>query len=155
MGFSEGLIFTHTFLLPHYGLIHLGWLPWEKGGFDSWFNNASFADVLKNKTAVGDALRRPGGKHEIFPISIAAKAKELGFSAQEFRELTVPTKDGTFVGVTNALGNPVPNGSHHNSSAGRNFHNNLIRDLAKTQTKAQALSVIDAHHRAHMKLGSC
>ncbi|WP_231659948.1 RHS repeat domain-containing protein, partial [Pseudomonas sp. CDFA 610] len=155
IGFLGGLNLYSYVPAPTLWIDPLGWLPWEKGGFDSWFNNASVADVLKNKTAVGDALRRPGGKHEMFPVSIAAKAKELGFSAQELRELTVPTKDVTFVGVTDALGNPVPDGSHHNSSAGRNFHNKLIRDLAKTQTKAQALSVIDAHHRAHMKLGSC
>ncbi|MNW68965.1 hypothetical protein D3C74_478700 [compost metagenome] len=67
----------------------------------------------------------------------------------------MPTKDITFVGVTDRHGNPVPDGPHHGSSAGRNFHNKLIKDLVKTKSKAEALSVIDTHHRNHMKLGSC
>jgi len=91
----------------------------------------------------------------MFPVSMAAKAKELGFTAQELKEMTVPTKDITFVGVTDKHGNLVPDGPHHGSSAGRNFHNKLIKDLAKANTKSQALSVIDSHHRSHMKLGSC
>jgi RHS repeat-associated protein len=142
-------------LAPTLWIDPLGWLPWEKGGFDNWFNSASVDDVVNNKIAVEDALRRPGGKHEMFPVSMAPKAKELGFTAQELKEMTVPTKDITFVSVTDRHGNPVPDGPHHGSSAGRNFHNKLIKDLAKTKTKSEALSVIDAHHRAHMKLGSC
>jgi hypothetical protein len=64
-------------------------------------------------------------------------------------------KDITFVGVTDKHGNPVPDGPHHGSSAGRNFHNKLIKDLSKTSTKAEALSVIDKHHSKHMNLGAC
>jgi RHS repeat-associated protein len=133
----------------------LGWVPWEKNGFDSWFNSASVQDIVDNKKAVEAALRNPGGKHEMFPVSIASKAKELGFTAQELKEMTVPTKDITFVGVTDKHGNPVPDGPHHGSRAGRLFHNNLIKDLNGAQSKAQALSVIDSHHRKHMKLGAC
>ncbi|MCE5990385.1 RHS domain-containing protein, partial [Pseudomonas sp. LM20] len=133
----------------------LGWVPWEKNGFDSWFNSASVQDIVDNKKAVEAALRNPGGKHEMFPVSIASKAKELGFTAQELKEMTVPTKDITFVGVTDKHGNPVPDGPHHGSRAGRLFHNNLIKDLNGAQSKAQALSVIDSHHSKHMKLGAC
>ncbi|GLO31804.1 hypothetical protein PPUN12996_38620 [Pseudomonas putida] len=133
----------------------LGWVPWEKNGFDSWFNSASVQDIVDNKKAVEAALRNPGGKHEMFPVSIASKAKELGFTAQELKEMTVSTKDITFVGVTDKHGNPVPDGPHHGSRAGRLFHNNLIKDLNGAQSKAQALSVIDSHHSKHMKLGAC
>ncbi|CAO3304132.1 MULTISPECIES: hypothetical protein [Pseudomonas] len=91
----------------------------------------------------------------MFPVSIGAKAKELGFTAQELKEMTVPTKDITFVGVTDKHGNPVPDGPHHGSRAGRLFYNNLIEDLNGAQSKAQALSVIDSHHGKHMKLGAC
>lgn len=74
--------------------------------------------------------------------------------------MTVPTKDITFVGVTDKHGNPVPDGPHHGSRAGRLFYNKLIEDLngaqsKAKQSKAQALSVIDSHHGKHMKLGAC
>lgn len=69
--------------------------------------------------------------------------------------MTVPAKNITFVGFTNRHGNLVPDGPHHGSSAGRKFHNKLIKDLVKTQSKVEALSVIDVHHRNHMRLGAC
>ncbi|MGF6394562.1 RHS repeat-associated protein [Pseudomonas plecoglossicida] len=155
IGLRGGVNFYAYVPSPTLWVDPLGWVPWEKNGFESWFNGASVQDVIDNKKAVEDALRKPGGKHEMFPVSIASKAKELGFTAQELKEMTVPTKDITFVGVTDKHGNPVPDGPHHGSSAGRNFHNKLIKDLVKTQSKVEALGVIDTHHRNHMKLGAC
>nr|WP_305775530.1 RHS repeat-associated core domain-containing protein [Flavobacterium covae] len=63
----------------------LGLNPWPKGGFNEWFNNASVQDIANNKDAVSEALRKPGGKHEMFPVSQATKAKELGFTAEEIK----------------------------------------------------------------------
>ncbi|EKT4475009.1 MULTISPECIES: hypothetical protein [Pseudomonas] len=51
--------------------------------------------------------------------------------------MTVPTKDITFVGVTDKHGNPVPDGPHHGSRAGRLFYNKLIEDLNGAQSKAK------------------
>ncbi|MNM88814.1 putative deoxyribonuclease RhsC [compost metagenome] len=155
IGLRGGANFYAYVPTPTLWIDPLGWVPWEKNGFESWFNSASVQDVIDNKKGVEEALRKPGGKHEMFPVSIASKARELSFTAQELKEMTVPTKDITFVGVTDRHGNPVPDGPHHGSSAGRNFHNKLIKDLVKTKSKAEALSVIDTHHRNHMKLGSC
>ncbi len=133
----------------------LGLAPWEKGGFEDWFNNASVNDVIQNKTAVESALRSPGGMHEFFPVSLAPKAKTLGFTAEELKEMTVPTKDITFVDVTDKKGKPVPDGAHHHSRAGRHFHNKLIADLKKAETKNEALAIIERHHNKHMRLGGC
>ena len=57
-----------------YGYIHdsnswidpLGLAPWEKGGFNNWFNNASVQDIIDNKKVVKAALRALGGKYECF-----------------------------------------------------------------------------------------
>lgn len=133
----------------------LGWVPWQKGGFDSWFNNASINDIVNNKTAVEAALRSPGGMHEFFPVSMAPKAKELGFTAQELKAMTVPTNQITFVGITDSKGNSVPDGPHHGSRAGRHFHNKLINDLNKTESKIEAKKIIASHHEKHMKLKGC
>ncbi|KMK17101.1 hypothetical protein ABW09_17975 [Pluralibacter gergoviae] len=133
----------------------LGLIPWEKGEFNAWFNNASIQDITDNKSAVESALRSPGGMHEKFPVSLASKAKELGFSAEELKATTVPTSDITFVNVTDRLGNPVPDGPHHGSKAGRHFHNKLIADLTNAENKLHAIDIIETHHSAHMRLKGC
>lgn len=53
--------------------------PWGNGGFAGWFDNASVQDIKNNKSAVSQALRGDSGKHEMFPVSMAAKAKEIRF----------------------------------------------------------------------------
>jgi RHS repeat-associated protein len=128
--------------------------PWSSGGFNQWFNNASAQDIANNKDAVSEALRAPGGKHEMFPVSIAKKAKELGFSAEEIKGMSVETSKITFTGVTDTAGNVIPDGAHHSSRAGRHFHNKLIKDLEAATSKEEALAIIKKHHDAHMKL-SC
>ncbi|WP_288496909.1 RHS repeat-associated core domain-containing protein, partial [uncultured Erwinia sp.] len=133
----------------------LGWVPWQKGQFDSWFNNASIQDIVDNKTSVEAALRSPGGKHEMFPVSMASKAKELGFSAQELKAMTVPTNQITFVDVTDKKGNSVPDGPHHGSRAGRHFHNKLIDELSRAETKNEARKIIVSHHSQHMRIKGC
>jgi hypothetical protein len=130
----------------------LGLNPWDVGGFNEWFNNASPQDILNNKDAVSQALRAPGGKHEMFPVSQAAKARELGFTAEEIKKMSVDTDRITFTGVTDSSGNLLPDGTHHNSRTGRHFHNKLIKDLQGAKTKLEAKKIIAKHHKAHMKL---
>jgi hypothetical protein len=60
-----------------------GWAPWKRGGFDDWFNTATPEEINQNIKYVKGALRNGGGKHEMFPVSLAAKAKSLGFTAEE------------------------------------------------------------------------
>lgn len=127
----------------------LGLAPWSKGGFNQWFNNASPQDITDNKKAVERALRKPGGKHEMFPVSEAAKARELGFTAEEIKKMTVDTDRITFVDVVDGDGNIV-SGKHHSSSASWNFHDKLIKDLQKS--KAEAKKIIAKHHKKHMRL---
>ena len=144
-----------------YGYVHdsnswvdpLGLAPWEKGDFNNWFNNASVQDILDNKKAVEAALRAPGGKHEMFPVSIAHKAKELGFTAEEIKSMSVDTGKITFVDVPDDLGNLLE-GKHHASSASSFFHNRLIEDLNKAKTKPEAMDIIKKHHDAHMKVSN-
>lgn len=129
-----------------------GLAPWENGGFNEWFNKASVDDIAQNKDAVSSALRGSGGKHEMFPVSMAGKAKELGFTAEEIKALTVDTDKITFTGVTDRAGNLIPDGGHHGSRAGRHFHNKLIADLDGAKSKQEALDIIQKHHNAHMKI---
>ncbi|WP_452219465.1 DUF6531 domain-containing protein [Lacinutrix salivirga] len=137
---------SNSFIDP-YGLA-----PWSNGGFNDWFNNASPQDILNNKSSVEGALRGNGGMHELFPVSQAAKAKELGFTAEELKKMSVETDRITFTNVTDSKGNIVPDGPHHNSRAGRHFHNKLIKDLDGAKTKLDAKKIIARHHKNHMKL---
>ncbi|MEK9495002.1 RHS repeat-associated core domain-containing protein, partial [Photorhabdus sp. P32] len=128
----------------------LGWAEWMPGKFNEWFNKATVEDIVANKTSVSSALRGTGGKHELFPVSLAAKAKELGFTAEELKKYVVDTDKITFTNVTDSKGNPVPDGGHHGSRAGRHFHNKLIADLKEATNKLDAKKIIGEHHRNHM-----
>jgi hypothetical protein len=130
----------------------LGWAPWKNGKFNEWFNSASPEDIQKNIKSVKNALRGCGGKHEMFPVSMAAKAKELGFTAEQIMKMSVDTNKITFVNVTDAKGAPIASGGHTNTSAGRHFHNKLISDLKGASTKKAAKKIIGKHHRKHMRL---
>ncbi|WP_276524794.1 RHS repeat domain-containing protein [Flavobacterium branchiophilum] len=144
-----GYVFDSNSQIDPFGLTVWGDLGMN---FNEWFNQASPQDITDNLKSVKDALRSPGGKHELFPVSQAAKAKELGFTAEEIKKMSVNTDRITFENVTDALGNPVPDGTHHNSRAGRNFHNKLIDALKDAKSKLDAKKIIARHHKAHMKL---
>ncbi|WP_409520378.1 RHS repeat domain-containing protein [Pseudomonas sp.] len=133
----------------------LGWAPWEFGKFNEWFNGATVDDIVSNKISVSEALRDGAGKHEMFPVSLAWKAKELGVTAEEIMKYTVDTSCITFINVTDSQGRPVPDGGHHGSQAGRHFHNKLIEDLKTASSKKQEKLIIAHHHRTHMRLGAC
>lgn len=51
--------------------------------------------------------------HEFFPVSLAPKAKEPGFTAEELLSMTEKTEDITFTGVKDNDGDIVEDGSHH------------------------------------------
>ncbi|SFZ80875.1 RHS repeat-associated core domain-containing protein [Tenacibaculum maritimum] len=137
-----------------------GLSPWGNiNDFGNWFDSASVQDVLNNKDAVSRALRSPGGKHEMFPVSQAAKAKELGFTHSELMELTVKTSDIEFVDVPDRKGN-LHTGRHvssgvPNNPASSNFHKRLIKDLKGAKTKAEARAIIKKHNDAHMRIKGC
>ena len=48
------------------------------------------------KNPIPNALRNCGGFYEWFPVLMADKAKELGFTASELKGLTTPTSDVWF-----------------------------------------------------------
>ncbi|PIT13377.1 hypothetical protein [Snodgrassella alvi] len=87
----------------------------------------------------------------MFPVSLAAKAKSLGFTAQELKALTVPTKDIYFTGVKHGKTGEILEGAHHGSRAGRWFHKELIRKLKGAKSKTQAMDIIDNMHEKHMR----
>lgn len=131
------------------------WVPWERGKFNEWFNSANVNNIIKKKDAVSAALRGTGGKHELFPVSLAAKAKELGFTVEELKRYVVDTNKITFTNVTNSKGVRLADGGHHGSRAGRHFHNKLISDLESANSKLEAKKIIGKHHREHMRLTGC
>jgi len=73
-------------------------------------------------------------------------SKELGFSSSEIKAMSVPTNDITFTNVTDK------DGKHTGTSAGRNFHIKLMKDLEGATTKEKAKTIIKEHHDNYMKI---
>ena len=71
-----------TILLDLFGLA-----PWGAGeqSFDLWWKKAKQKTVQKYIASVKRHLRAGGGKHEMFPVSLAMDAKRLGFTPSELR----------------------------------------------------------------------
>ncbi|MCX8748681.1 hypothetical protein J3U75_04680 [Snodgrassella sp. B3088] len=90
----------------------------------------------------------------MFPVSLAAKAKSLGFTAQELKAMTVPTKDIYFVDVTNKKTGALIQGDHHGTKAGSYFHKELIKRLNRAKSKKQAMDIIEQTHKKHMRYKS-
>jgi len=140
-----------------------GLAPWENGGFDNWFNNATPAQVQKHIQSVKAQLRQSGGFHEKFPVSLASKARQLGFTAQELKRMTVSLNGDKRVFFENVLdkkGN-LHSGPHstgkarlpgESGKASSNFHKNLEKDLLASKTKREAKRVINKHHNKHMRM---
>lgn len=135
----------------------LGLHVWDDLGmdFDTWFDQASRADIENNMTSVTSnaGLRNGGGKHEMFPVSMAPKAKDLDYTAAELKAMSSPTADTTFTGVKdNVTGEILPDGKHHRSKASSHFHTQLMNKLENAKTKAEADKIIADMHNKHMKL---
>jgi RHS repeat-associated protein len=130
---------------------------WDKQNmnFETWFDQASVDDIKANIDDVTslDGLRAGGGKHELFPVSMAPKAKELGFKADELKKMSVDTNKITFVNVPDRkTGEILPDGLHHQSKASSHFHYTLMEALETAGTKTEAKRIIAQHHKNHMKL---
>ena len=130
--------------------------PWGNGSFARWFDKATVQDIKDNKSAVSQALRGNGGKHEMFPVSMAAKAKELGFTHAELMQMTIDTKSITFVDVPDSKGD-LHTGKHpcpgvYNSAASSNFHKRLMADLNGAKSKQDAINIINRHNYNHMRV---
>ena len=93
----------------------------------------------------------------MFPVSMAAKAKELGFTYAELMGKTMPRdgvhfqdimdKDGVLHSGPHSTGKKLPIGQHSKASSW--FHSNLSAELDGAKTKAEALEIIDRHHKRH------
>ena len=134
-----------------------GLAVWDDLGmdFDTWFNQASVSDVENNMKDVTSkaGLRNGGGKHEMFPVSMAPKSKELGFSAEELKKMSVPTDQISFHNVPhNQTGEILDAGMHHRSQASSHFHTQLMAKLEGAKTKAEAKKIIKQMHNKHMKI---
>ncbi len=140
-----------------------GLAPWPNGGFADWWDNpaTTIQDVIDNQDAVESAMRRMNGgsNHEMFPVSEAAKAKELGFTHAELEERTIKTKGTTFHDVPDKHGNlhtgphstgkKLPKGQSGKASSW--FHKKLIKQLQGAKTKKGAKAIITRLHNRHMK----
>lgn len=129
--------------------------------FKEWFDDYATPDLIKtNKTSVENALRGSGGMHEKFPVSIAGKAKELGFTYDELMGMTLPRNQVFFEKVPDKYGN-LHNGPHStgaalpegmSSKASSWFHKDLNEKLLKATSKKEALKIIDEHHNKYVKV---
>ena len=100
----------------------MGLLPGgqEKKSFDLWQKKAKQKKtVQKHIASVKRHLRAGGGKHEMFPVSIAMDAKRVGFTPSELRSMTLNTEDVVFHYRTYR-------GKHHKPTASSLFHQDLI-----------------------------
>lgn len=141
----------------------IGLTPWGDMGisFKEWFDDYATPDLIKtNKTSVENALRGSGGMHEKFPVSIAGKAKELGFTYDELMGMTLPRNQVFFEKVPDKYGN-LHNGPHStgaalpegmSSKASSWFHKDLNEKLLKATSKKEALKIIDEHHNKYVKV---
>ena len=134
--------------------------PGQPSSFGEWFNNASpeqVRDAMANpatKEQITGALRNGGGMHEWFPVSMAEKAKEFGFTVEELKKLSTPTGDVWFQNVPDprnpgavlegphSTGKKLPAGqSGRASSAG---HDILMGSLEGATSKRSAIARIRA-----------
>ena len=144
---------------PNIKIDGFGLAIWDDMGMDfkPWFDQASAADIENNIKDVTSkrGLRFKGGKHELFPVSQAVIAKQIGFKADELEKMAISTNKIFFENVIDTDGNIV-SGKHHSSSASWHFHNQLIEklkkiDLNSPDAKLQAKKIIAEHHRKYMR----
>lgn len=89
-----------------------GLAMWPSGQFNSWFNGQTadqIADFMSSKSTrelIKKALLGSGGMHEWFPVSMTAKAKEIGLNAETLKSWATPTVDVYFQNI-NDKGNII------------------------------------------------
>ena len=129
-----------TFFIDFFGLA-----PWGRGekSFDAWWKTAKQKTIAKNIKTVKRHLRAGGGKHEMFPVSLAPEAKRLGFTPQELRKMTLDT-EGLKIQYE------AERGLHHSSKASSLFHAELTRAIISSKSKSEAKTIIDNLHQKHV-----
>ena len=122
-----------------------GLAPWGRGekAFNNWWKRAKQKTIENNIKAVKDYLRGDGGMHEMFPVAIAVHAKRLGFTPKELKSMVIPTK-GLEFHINNQRG------FHHKSSASKQFHDELIKQLKSAKTKKEAKQIIISMHEKYV-----
>ena len=138
-----------------------GLSPWGDVGisFKDWFDNFATPDQIRaNKEPIKDILRGNGGKHEMFPVSMADKAKSLGFTYDELMDMTMDREKVWFEGVPDKYGNthsgphstgmPLPDGQSGKASSW--FHKKLSAELEGATTKSQAKRIIKKLHNKYV-----
>ena len=140
-----------------------GLAPWGSGQdkFITWFNKATVVDIEASIESVKTALRQGGGMHEYFPVSLASKAKSLGFTAEELLSTSLAVDHTTimFVNVPDKKGKlhtgPHSTGKERvpgaSSKASGNFHKILEKKLIAAATKQEALGIIEEMKEKYVK----
>lgn len=123
----------------------LGLAPWGRGNkaFNDWWDKATVSDIEANIDAVKAHLRGGGGMHEMFPVHLAPKLKELEFTALELKKMVIPTKN-----MQIRIGRNK--GFHHRSSASSIFHQMLANAITNAKSKQQAQNEIERLHNKHV-----
>jgi len=134
-----------------------GMAIWDDLGMDfkTWFDQAFVKDVenkIKDVTSKR-GLRYKGGKHELFPVSLAPVAKELVFLATELEKMAIETDRVTFINILDKDREELlPSGKHHKSKASSHFHIKLMEDLSAAKNKGEAKRIIAEHHKNQIRL---
>ncbi|CEN46911.1 conserved hypothetical protein [Capnocytophaga canimorsus] len=148
IGLAGGLAF-YAYVHDVNGWVDIfGLTPWGDLGvtFADWWDNYASPTIVKaNKSSVSKALRamNGGGNHEMFPVSMAEKAKELDFKYSDLEVLSIKTSQIEF--EIDGIKGSHPSSGVPNNRASSLFHSKLIRLLDKAKTKGEALAIIKKH----------
>ncbi|SFD92170.1 RHS repeat-associated core domain-containing protein, partial [Paracidovorax konjaci] len=153
-----------------------GWAAGLWGGdgqpasFGDWFNQATpeqVSSAMENPTsqkAIKAALRGQGGAHEWFPVSEAAKAKQLGFSYEELMRMSSPRDQVWFDNVPDpknpggvlsgphSTGAKLPAGQSGRASSAA--HSILSAELRAATSKADAIARIKGFSARYVRGGA-
>ncbi|MHC8945436.1 type VI secretion system tip protein TssI/VgrG [Advenella incenata] len=139
-----------------------GLAMWPSGQFNSWFNGqtadqiAQYMSSKSTRELIKKALRGSGGMHEWFPVSMAAKAKELGLNAETLKSWATPTVDVYFQNIKdkgNIIQGPHPSRNSSGCRASSVAHEQLMERLNTAKSPQNALDIIQAFARKHARNG--
>lgn len=140
-----------------------GLAMWPSGQFNSWFNGQTaeqIADFMGSKSTrelIKKALRGSGGMHEWFPVSMAAKAKELGLNAETLKSWATPTVDVYFQNINdkgNIIQGPHPSRNSSGCRASSVAHEQLMAQLQDAADPDEALDIIQSFARQFARNGA-